>query len=52
MLQQQAQPVQLSAMAAAEVSTSAVYAHWKEFDLDSRRSKLDEVRFMPLLSVL
>lgn len=28
---------------AAEVSTSAVYSHWKEFDLDSRRSKLDDL---------
>jgi hypothetical protein len=26
-----------------EVSTSAVYAYWKEFDLDNRRPKLDEV---------
>jgi len=30
-------------MAAAEVSTSAIHAYWKDFDLDNRRSKLDEV---------
>lgn len=34
-------------MAAAEVcSTSAIYAYWKDFDLDNRRSKLDEVRLV------
>lgn len=33
----------------AAFSLSSVYTYWKEFDLDGRRTKLDEVRDFRIL---